>query len=285
MVWASCPCFALCLSVFRSITLRIIRPLSSKLVLLPRALWGHRGQVFQWPNRDTRQRQAQDSSSAQGNNTAHIINHSVSFFGFVRKNTVAAARSFATVVLHFIAGQDWYPSAATVPWPKAIQVCDIVNPFFPDLYLYPRACSLLQAQSYVTWALACNCQCFQVSNFGTFALHCVACTRTFAIVWKYDFTLPLVLISKKKTMLDPTMPVGTCGNQTLRATARDSTYYLLQDLRDPVNEFPDFGGGLIPTDQGYFSGCAAGSQIGSVRSNPNGGNSVMIRHLLFFVPL
>ena len=47
------------------------------------------------------------------------------------------------------------------------------------------------------------------------------------------------------------MPFATRGDQTLRATARDSAYYLLLDLRDPVDEFPDLGGGSIPYGRDY----------------------------------
>ena len=64
------------------------------------------------------------------------------------------------------------------------------------------------------------------------------------------------------------MPYATRGDQTLRAKARVFAYYLLRDLRDPVDEFPDFGGGSIPTDHSYFSGCAAGSEIACVGSIP-----------------
>ena len=64
------------------------------------------------------------------------------------------------------------------------------------------------------------------------------------------------------------MPYATRGDQTLRATARDFAYYLLRDLRDPVGEFPEFDGGLIPTDRSYFSGRAAGSEIACVGSIP-----------------
>ena len=60
------------------------------------------------------------------------------------------------------------------------------------------------------------------------------------------------------------MPFATRGDQILRATARDFGYYLLRDLQDPVIEFPDVGGGSIPTGRSYFSGRAAGSQIASV---------------------
>ena len=69
------------------------------------------------------------------------------------------------------------------------------------------------------------------------------------------------------------MPYATRGDQTLRATARDFAYYLLRDLRDPVDRFPDFGGGSIPTDQSYFSGRAAGSEIACVGSIPYEGQS------------
>ena len=64
------------------------------------------------------------------------------------------------------------------------------------------------------------------------------------------------------------MPYATRGDQTLRATARDFAYYLLRDLRDPVDKFADFGGGSIPTDRSYFSGRAAGSEIACVGSIP-----------------
>ena len=45
-------------------------------------------------------------------------------------------------------------------------------------------------------------------------------------------------------------------------------YYFLRDLRDPVREFLDFGGGWIPTGRSYFSGRAAGSEIACVGSIP-----------------
>ena len=68
------------------------------------------------------------------------------------------------------------------------------------------------------------------------------------------------------------MPYATRGDQTLRATARNFAYYLLRDLRDPVREILDFGGGSIPTDRSYFSGRAAGSEIACVGSIPYGSN-------------
>ena len=68
------------------------------------------------------------------------------------------------------------------------------------------------------------------------------------------------------------MPYATRGDQTLRATARDFAYYLLRDLRDPVDEFADFSGGSIPTEGSYFSGHAAGSEIACVGSIPMVGN-------------
>ena len=71
------------------------------------------------------------------------------------------------------------------------------------------------------------------------------------------------------------MPFATRGDQTLRVTARDSTYYLLRDLRDPVSGFVDFGGGLTPSDRRYFSGHAAGSEIACVGLNPCGSNYVI----------
>ena len=64
------------------------------------------------------------------------------------------------------------------------------------------------------------------------------------------------------------MPYATHGDQTLRTTARDFAYYFLRDVRDPVAEFEDFGGGSIPTNRSYFSGRAAGSEISSGGSNP-----------------
>ena len=79
------------------------------------------------------------------------------------------------------------------------------------------------------------------------------------------------------------MPYATHGEQTLRATARNSAYYLLRDLRDPVNAFADVGGGFIPSDRGYFSGRAAGSEIASGGSNSSGRDYVLTRHLLLFV--
>ena len=44
------------------------------------------------------------------------------------------------------------------------------------------------------------------------------------------------------------MPFATRGDQTLRATACDSAYYLLRDLHDWIIEFPDFDGASIPTN-------------------------------------
>ena len=69
------------------------------------------------------------------------------------------------------------------------------------------------------------------------------------------------------------MPHATRRDQTLRATARDFAYYLLRDLRDPVCQFLDIGGGSIPTDRGYFSGCAAGSETTCVGAIPAGRES------------
>ena len=69
------------------------------------------------------------------------------------------------------------------------------------------------------------------------------------------------------------MPHATRRDQTLRATARDFTYYLLRDLRDPVCQFLYFVGGSIPTDQSYFSSSAAGSEIACVGSIPDGRES------------
>ena len=57
------------------------------------------------------------------------------------------------------------------------------------------------------------------------------------------------------------MPYATRGDQTLRTTARNFAYYLLRDLRDPVREFLNYGGGSIPIDRGYFNGRAASSEI------------------------
>ena len=79
------------------------------------------------------------------------------------------------------------------------------------------------------------------------------------------------------------MPYATRGDQTLRATARDFANYLLRDLRDPVDAFSDCGGGSIPTDQSYFSGLAAGSEIASVGSNPCEKDYVLTQYLLLFV--
>ena len=79
------------------------------------------------------------------------------------------------------------------------------------------------------------------------------------------------------------MPYATRGDQTLRATARDFAYYLLRYLREPVDEFPNFGGGSIPTDRDYFSSCAAGSKIASVGSNPCERDYVLAQNLLLFL--
>ena len=70
------------------------------------------------------------------------------------------------------------------------------------------------------------------------------------------------------------MPHATRRDQTLRATARDFAYHLLRDLRDPVCQFVYFGGGSIPTDRSYFSGCAADSEMACVGSNPVARESV-----------
>ena len=64
------------------------------------------------------------------------------------------------------------------------------------------------------------------------------------------------------------MPYATHEDQTLRATARDFSYYLLRGLRDLVDRFRDLGGGSIPTDRSYFSGRAAVSEIACVGSIP-----------------
>ena len=73
------------------------------------------------------------------------------------------------------------------------------------------------------------------------------------------------------------------ADQTLRTTARHFAYYLLRDLRDPVDEFAHFGGGLVPTDWRYFDGRAAGSEIASGGSNPSRRDRVLTRSLLLFV--
>ena len=64
------------------------------------------------------------------------------------------------------------------------------------------------------------------------------------------------------------MPYATRGDQTLRPTARNFASYLLRDLRDLVDRYPNWGGGSIPTDRSYFSGRAAGSEIACVGSIP-----------------
>ena len=74
------------------------------------------------------------------------------------------------------------------------------------------------------------------------------------------------------------MSYATRGDQTLRATSRDFVYYLLRDLRDPVDESLDFEGGLIPIDGSYFSGRAAGGD-----SNPCERDYVLTQYLLLFV--
>ena len=79
------------------------------------------------------------------------------------------------------------------------------------------------------------------------------------------------------------MPCATRGEQTLRATAGDFAYYLLRDLRDPVDEFPHLGGGSIPTDWSYFSGRAASSEIAGVGYNPCERDYVLTQYLLLFV--
>ena len=78
------------------------------------------------------------------------------------------------------------------------------------------------------------------------------------------------------------MAYATREDKTLRATAPDSAYYVLRDLRDPVAFFLDFGCGSIPTDLSYFSGRAAGSQIASRCSNPYERDPVLTVHLLLF---
>ena len=79
------------------------------------------------------------------------------------------------------------------------------------------------------------------------------------------------------------MPYATRGDQTLRATGRVFPCYFLRDVRDPVSDFPDFGGGLIPTDWSFFGGHAAGSEMASRSSNPNRRPCVLTQHLLLFV--
>ena len=74
------------------------------------------------------------------------------------------------------------------------------------------------------------------------------------------------------------MPYATCGDQTLRATARDFYYYLSRDLRDPVDESLDLGGDSIPTNLSYFSGRAS-----SRDSNPCERDYLLTKYLLLFV--
>ena len=57
----------------------------------------------------------------------------------------------------------------------------------------------------------------------------------------------------------------------------------MRDLRNPVDGFLDFGGGLIPAIQSYFSGLAASSEIAWVGSIPCRRDSVLTQHLLLFV--
>ena len=64
------------------------------------------------------------------------------------------------------------------------------------------------------------------------------------------------------------MPHATRRDQTLRTTARDFAYYLLRDLRDPVRQFLNIGGGSIPTEWSYLSGRAGGSEIACVGAIP-----------------
>ena len=77
------------------------------------------------------------------------------------------------------------------------------------------------------------------------------------------------------------MPHATRRDQTLRPTARDFAYYLLRDLRDPVRQFLYIGGGSIPTNRSYFSGCAAGFETACVGSILMGGNLLNCDLLLF----
>ena len=81
------------------------------------------------------------------------------------------------------------------------------------------------------------------------------------------------------------MPFATHGDQTLHATAPNSACQLLRDLRNPVNEFQDLGGGSIPTDRSYFSGRAAGAGIACLGSTPSWREQMITPHLLFFVTL
>ena len=79
------------------------------------------------------------------------------------------------------------------------------------------------------------------------------------------------------------MPYATHGDQTLRAAARDFAYYLSWDLRDPVAEFADFGGGSVPTDRSYFSNRAAGPETDRGSSNPIWRDYVLTQYSLLFV--
>ena len=79
------------------------------------------------------------------------------------------------------------------------------------------------------------------------------------------------------------MPYATRGDQTLRATAGNFAYYFFRDARDPVAEFSDFGGGMIPTNRSYFSGRAAGSEIAIGGSISFERDNVLTQYLLLFV--
>ena len=107
-------------------------------------------------------------------------------------------------------------------------------------------------------------------------------------LFKRVFSLAFNVASEQKYqfyLLHTTMPFATREDQTLRATARNSAYYLLPDLRDLATEFLDTGGGSISDDRSYFSGRAASFRGASTGSNPTGRDYVITRHLLFFVAL
>ena len=77
------------------------------------------------------------------------------------------------------------------------------------------------------------------------------------------------------------MPHATRRDQTLRATARDFAYYLLRDLRDPVCQFVDIGGGSIPPIGATSAAVRPAPRLPAKVRFPLGGNLVACDLLVF----
>ena len=107
---------------------------------------------------------------------------------------------------------------ATVPWPKAIKLCSVIDLCFPYLYLYSPSCSLLNAQSQAVRTLVCHWhwQLFAKAKFWHWRVAPCAGTVTFGMVSKGEFPLPLVLILNENTNFTsctPQCPLRLAGTR------------------------------------------------------------------------